>query len=260
MAGILRGVPDPALVAERDESFTVLAFGAHPDDLDFGAAGTIAAWAAGGADVHYAVMTDGDAGGFDPAHRGEIVAMRRDEQRAAASRVGVREVHFLGYRDGFLEPSHEVQRDVVRLIRLVRPDVVLAMHPERNWKSLQMSHPDHLACGEAVTRGIYPAAENPYAYPELEEAGLASYRVPWLWLYSAPEERVNHAVDITAQVEAKLEAIRVHLSQHPDIAATERYVRARLEATAASAGMAQGASAEAFHVVAVNAPETIAGF
>jgi LmbE family N-acetylglucosaminyl deacetylase len=238
----------------------VLAFAAHPDDLDFGAAGTIAAWTAAGAEVQYAIMTDGDAGGFDPAHRDEIVAMRHEEQRAAAARVGVKELHFLGYRDGYLEPSHEVQRDVVRLVRQVRPDVVLAMHPERNWSSLQMSHPDHLACGEAVTRAVYPAAENPFAYPELEASGLAAYRVPWLWLYGCPEERINHVVDITRHVDTKLEAIRVHLSQHPDIEATERYVRARLQATAARAGLPEGASGEAFHVVAVNAKETIAGF
>lgn len=238
----------------------VLAFGAHPDDLDFGVAGTVSALAAQGVEVHYGIMTDGDAGGFDPAHRAEIVAMRRDEQRAAAARVGVPEVHFLGYADGYLEPTREVQRDVVRLIRTVRPDIVVAMHPERNWSSLQMSHPDHLACGEAVTRAVYPAAENPYAYPELAEAGLDAYRVPWLWLYGAPDERVNHIVDVTRHVEAKLEAIRVHVSQHPDIAATERFVRAKLEATAAAAGLGAGTLAEAFHVVAVNSPRTIAGF
>jgi LmbE family N-acetylglucosaminyl deacetylase len=123
-----------------------------------------------------------------------------------------------------------------------------------------MSHPDHLACGEAVTRAVYPAAENPFAYPELEASGLAAYRVPWLWLYGCPEERINHVVDITRHVDTKLEAIRVHLSQHPDIEATERYVRARLQATAARAGLPEGASGEAFHVVAVNAKETIAGF
>ncbi|MEA5453133.1 PIG-L deacetylase family protein [Sinomonas sp. JGH33] len=256
----LAGIPDPARTPDEGGARRVLAFGAHPDDLDFGAAGTIAAWAAAGAEIHYGIATDGDAGGFDPAHRGEIVAMRRDEQRAAAARVGVREVHFLGYRDGYLEPSHEVCRDVVRLIRTVRPDVVLSMHPERNWSSLQMSHPDHLACGEAVVRAVYPAAENPYAYPELVEAGLDAFRVPWLWLYGAPEERINYTVEVTAHVEAKLEAIRVHLSQHPDIEATERYVRARLRSTAAAAGLPDGASGEAFHVVAVNAKETIAGF
>ena len=256
----LNGFPDPRRDAAHDRVRRVLAFGAHPDDLDFGAAGTIAAWTAAGSEVHYAIMTDGDAGGFEPAHREEIVAMRHEEQRSAAARVGVRDLHFLGYPDGYLEPSHDVRRDVVRLIRMVRPDVVLAMHPERNWSSLQMSHPDHLACGEAVTLAIYPAAENPYAYPELEEAGLGAYRVPWLWLYGCPDERVNHVVDVTPHVDAKLEAIRVHLSQHPDIVATERYVRARLQATAAGAGLPEGAFAEAFHVVAVNAKETIAGF
>ncbi|MDQ4503287.1 PIG-L deacetylase family protein [Sinomonas sp. ASV322] len=253
-------IPDSARTPDGAVVRRVLAFGAHPDDLDFGAAGTIAAWAAAGAEIHYGIMTDGDAGGFDPDQRDEIVATRRDEQRSAAARVGAREVHFLGYRDGYLEPSHEVRRDVVRLIRTVRPDVVLSMHPERNWASLHMSHPDHLACGEAVTRAVYPAAENPFAYPELADGGLGAYRVPWLWLYGAPEGRINHTVDVTAHVEAKLEAIRVHLSQHSDFEATERYVRARLLATAASAGFAEGASGEGFHVVAVNAKDTIAGF
>ena len=91
----------------------VLCFAAHPDDLDFGAAGTVAAWSAAGVEVQYCIMTDGDAGGFDPGHRERIVEMRHDEQRQAAKTVGVGTVHFLGQRDGFLEPSHEVVREVV---------------------------------------------------------------------------------------------------------------------------------------------------
>lgn len=247
---------DPA----RDTVRRVLCFGAHPDDLDFGASGTVAAWTRAGVEVQYCIMTDGDAGGFDPVHRASIVAMRHAEQQEAARTVGVGRVHFLGERDGFLEPSHEVQRKVVALVREVRPDVVLAMHPERDWTRMQRSHPDHLACGEAVTRAMYPAVENPYAYPDLLESGLEAFRLRWLWLYGSPAERENHAVDITDTFEAKLQALRSHLSQHPDVARMEGFVRTNSADLARLHGFPEGCLAEAFHVVEVNAADTIAGF
>lgn len=238
----------------------VLCFAAHPDDLDFGAAGTIAAWTAAGVAVSYCIMTDGDAGGFDPAHRAEIIALRATEQERAAALVGVTDIHYLHERDGFLEPNHLVMYEVVRLIREIRPDVVLSMHPERDWNRIQKSHPDHLAVGEAVTRAIYPAAENPFAYPELAESGLEAYKVPWLWLYAGPEERENHFVDVTEHLESKLAAIHVHVSQHPDAESMETVVRDGMRLNAQRAGLRDGGSAEAFHVVAVNGPGTIAGF
>lgn len=238
----------------------VLCFSAHPDDIDFGAAGTIAAWTKAGVEVSYCIMTDGDAGGFDPAQRAEIIALRAAEQERAAALVGVKDIHYLHQRDGYLEPNHEVMRGVVKLIREVRPDVVLSMHPERNWKRIQKSHPDHLAVGEAVTRAIYPAVENPFAYPDLAEAGLEAYKVPWLWFFAGPEERENHYVDVTEHVESKLEAIHVHVSQHPDTEAMEARVRRGMREYAERAGLPDGRSAEAFHVVMVNGPGTIAGF
>jgi LmbE family N-acetylglucosaminyl deacetylase len=245
---------------DRNRIERVLCFTAHPDDIDFGAAGTIAAWTAAGVQVSYCIMTDGDAGGFDPEQRDEIVRLRTAEQQRAAALVGVTEIHYLHQRDGYLEASHEVIREVVRLIRTVRPDVVLAMHPERNWNRIQKSHPDHLAVGEAVTRAVYPAVENPFAYPELAAAGLDAYRLPWLWLFAGPEERENHIVDVTAHVEDKLAAIHIHVSQHPDVEAMERTVRGLMVTTAQRGGLDPGRSAEAFHVVAVNGPGTIAGF
>ncbi len=164
----------------------VLAFAAHPDDLDFGAAGTVSALTSAGVQVEYCIMTDGDAGGFDDRDPQETARLRHLEQREAAAKVGVQTVHFLGERDGFLEPNQRVIREVVRLIRQIRPNIVMAMHPERAWDRLQRSHPDHLACGEAVTRAIYPAVENPFSFPELiTEQGLEAYKVPWLWLYGA---------------------------------------------------------------------------
>ena len=247
---------DPALHPVR----RVLCFAAHPDDLDFGAAGTVAAWTAAGAEVHYCIMTDGDAGGFAKDNHAEMAALRHAEQREAARTVGVEHVHFLGERDGYLEPSHEVMLRVVALIRQVRPDVVLAMHPERNWDRIQSSHPDHLACGEAVVRAVYPAVENPFAYPELEAQGLTAYKLPWLWLYAGPPERENHWVDVTATFDRKMEALRHHLTQHPDVAKMEAFVEAKARARAATGGLAEDRLAESFHVVAVNPPEAIAGF
>lgn len=238
----------------------MLCFTAHPDDIDFGAAGTIAAWTAAGVQVSYCIMTDGDAGGFDPAHREQIIEMRAEEQRRAAALVGVSDIHYLHERDGYLEPTHEVIKQVVKLIREIRPDVVLAMHPERNWDRLQKSHPDHLAVGETVTRAVYPAVENPFAYPELAEAGLEAYKLPWLWLFAGPESRENHFVDVTAHVDAKLAAIRIHASQHPDIEGMERTVRAMLAQNGERGGLPAGTSAESFHVVSVNGSNTIAGF
>ncbi|SKB76029.1 N-acetylglucosaminyl deacetylase, LmbE family [Arthrobacter sp. 49Tsu3.1M3] len=238
----------------------VLCFTAHPDDIDFGAAGTVAAWTAAGVQVSYCIMTDGDAGGFDPEQREEIVRLRVAEQQRAAALVGVTDIHYLHQRDGYLEPSHEVMREVVRLIRQLRPDVVLSMHPERNWDRIQKSHPDHLAVGEAVTRAVYPALENPFAYPELAESGLEAYKLPWLWLFAGPEEHENHFVDVTEHVESKLAAIHIHVSQHPDVDAMERTVRGLMLGTGARAGLPAGRSAEAFHVVTVNGQGTIAGF
>ena len=238
----------------------MLAFAAHPDDIDFGAAGTVAAWTAAGVEVSYCVMTSGDAGGFEPGDRDSVSELRRREQRAAAELAGVRNVHFLGEKDGYLAVTPEVVEKAVALIRRVRPDVVLSMHPERNWDRIQASHPDHLACGEIVTRAVYPAAENPFAFPHLAEQGLQAYKVPWLWFYGAPRERENHAVDVSATVENKLAAIRIHASQHPDLAGMETAVRGMLQDNARRFGLADGASAETFHAVGVNTERTIAGF
>jgi LmbE family N-acetylglucosaminyl deacetylase len=254
----------PAFPTEAEEPATaperVLVFAAHPDDLDFGAAGTIARWTAAGTQVSYCIMTDGDAGGFDAAHRPEIVAMRAAEQAEAARICGVSDLHFLHQRDGFLEPSYEVVGMVVELMRKIRPDIVLAMHPERAWDRIQKSHPDHLACGEAVTRAVYPAVENPFAYPELAEAGLPAYKVPYLWFFGGPVERENHFVDITEFVDTKVKAIRIHASQHPDVERMDARVRSMLRTNARRAGLEEGRSAEAFHVVGINTPATIAGF
>jgi LmbE family N-acetylglucosaminyl deacetylase len=145
-------------------------------------------------------------------------------------------------------------------MREVRPDIVVSMHPERSWDRIQKSHPDHLACGEAVTRAVYPAVENPFAYPELEAAGLRSFRVPWLWFYGGPAHLENRFVDVTGSVERKIAAITAHRSQHPDVGRMQSRVRAILQDNARRGGLPEGHSAESFHAVGINTDETIAGF
>lgn len=238
----------------------VLVFAAHPDDIDFGASATIARWTAAGASVSYCILTDGDAGGFSADDRPAVAGLRRQEQLAAAEIVGVTDVTFLGQPDGYLEPTDFVIREIVKRMREVRPDIVVSLHPERSWDRIQKSHPDHLACGEAVTRAVYPAVENPFAYPELEAAGLASFRVPWLWFYGGPAHLENRFIDVTGAEDTKLAAISAHRSQHPDVERMRSRVRAILQDNARRGNLPEGHSAESFHVVGVNTEETIAGF
>src|SRR3954454_7441733 len=136
---------------------------AHPDDVDFGAAGTVATWTDAGVKVTYCVVTDGDAGGFDVAvPRDRIGQIRQEEQRAAAAEVGVSDVVFLGYPDGRLEMSFDLRRDIARVIREVQPQRVFCQSPQRNMVRIPASHPDHLAAGEATLCAIYPDARNPF--------------------------------------------------------------------------------------------------
>ena len=152
---------------------------AHPDDVDFGAAGTVAAFTAAGVEVTYCIVTDGDAGGSDrPMPRVEMAALRQDEQRAAAAVVGVSDVRFLGHPDGMVQATLELRRDISRVIRQVRPERVITQSPERNWDAIFASHPDHLAAGEAAVCAVYPDARNPFAHPELlDEEGLEPWSV-----------------------------------------------------------------------------------
>ncbi|HEY5989321.1 MAG TPA: PIG-L family deacetylase, partial [Streptosporangiaceae bacterium] len=145
----------------------ILVITAHPDDVDFSAAGTIAGWTDAGIEVVYCIVTDGDAGGYDEAvPRLEIPALRRAEQTAAAKHVGVHDIRFLGYPDGRVEATIELRKDLARVIRQVRPDRVVCPSPERNYVRPGISHPDHRAVGSAAMDAVYPDARNPFAFPE----------------------------------------------------------------------------------------------
>jgi LmbE family N-acetylglucosaminyl deacetylase len=237
-------VPDEPVI-ER-----ILVVTAHPDDVDFGSAGTVASWTKAGYEVTYCIVTNGDAGGFDPAvPRSEIAGIRQAEQRAAAATVGVSDVRFLGYPDGRVVPSLELRRDIARVIRQVRPQRVLTQSPQRNYERVYASHPDHLAVGEAALCAIYPDARNPFAHPELlADEGLDAWTVPETWLMAAPG--AAHVVDVTDLYETKLAALLSHASQLPGVPGElDKVLRDWMAANAAAGGLPEGRLAEAFQVL-----------
>ncbi len=222
---------------------------AHPDDIDFSAAGTVAHWTDAGIEVSYCLVTDGDAGGFDDSvPRAEMGPLRRKEQTAAAACVGVSDLRFLGYPDGQVEPSLALRRDLARVIRQVRPDRVLCPSPERNYQRIGISHPDHRAVGSAALDAVYPDARNPYAFPELRQAeGLEPWTVREVWISAGPA--ADHFVDITDTFSRKVAALRAHESQTGQRADLEDFLRARLARLAEQAGFPAGRLAEAFQVL-----------
>jgi len=237
-------------VAEQDEQVVrALVVVAHPDDVDFGAGGTVAAWTAAGIEVSYCLCTDGDAGGFDPeVPRDQIGGIRQAEQRAAAKEVGVEDLVFLGYPDGRLTSSIELRRDISRVIRQRRPQRVIIQSPERNWERIYASHPDHLAAGEAAISAVYPDARNPFAHPELAAEGHQAWTVDEVWVMSVGDQ-ANRYVDVTDTFERKLAALHAHVSQTAHMEDLEGMLRGWLTLNAAAAGMPEGRLAEAFRVV-----------
>ncbi|OKI68970.1 PIG-L deacetylase family protein [Micromonospora sp. CB01531] len=238
----------PASASVLPDVRRALAVFAHPDDVDFGCAGTIAGWVDEGIEVAYLIVTRGDSGGFDDTPRAELPARREAEQRAAAAAVGVHRVDFLdGHPDGILSPSPELRRDIAAGIRRFRPDRVLTSSPLRRWEHLTgPSHPDHLAVGEATTCAVYPDARNRFAFPELIDAGLEPWVVREIWYAGGPAP--DHAVDVTDRVDRKIAAMRTHRSQtaHLDVAA---WVHDLLGMIAGDAGLPAGRLAEAFTVL-----------
>lgn len=226
----------------------ILVITAHPDDVDFGSAGTVAAWTEAGLHVTYCVATDGDAGGSDRSvSRADMAKLRQAEQTAAAAQVGVHDLHFLGYPDGRVEPTLELRRDLAAVIRRVRPDRVLCQSPERVYLRPGVSHPDHRAVGSAALDAVYPDARNPFAFPELLADGLEPWTVREVWVAGHPEP--DHYLDITATFDRKMAALRCHASQISDPAATEQRVRGWTGMTAARGGLPDGHLAEAYLVI-----------
>lgn len=183
---------------------------AHPDDIDFSIAGTVAALTQAGAYVAYCIVTSGEAGPPDEIDRGELRLRREAEQRSAASVVGVDDLFFLGYADGRVEANLSLRRDLSRVIRDVRPDLVISQTSNRDWDRVYFSHPDHLAVGEATASAVYPDSRNRWAHPELLEEGYEPHTVSRLWVIGLEP---NLFVDITDVFDLKVKALLSHSSQ-----------------------------------------------
>jgi LmbE family N-acetylglucosaminyl deacetylase len=183
-----------------------LAVGAHPDDVEFGCGGTLAKWAASGCEILHLVCTDGSKGSWDPDQDvAELVAMRRDEQRAAARALGGSgEVVFCGWTDGELQAGLRQRWEVASWIRRLRPEVILGHDP---WKRYRL-HPDHRAAGFLLTDGIV-AARDPHFFPEL---AAPPHRPTTLLLWEADEP--DHVEDVSAHLDTKLAALLCHRSQY----------------------------------------------
>jgi LmbE family N-acetylglucosaminyl deacetylase len=197
---------------------------AHPDDGEFMCGGTVAAWAKEGTEVHYCVVTDGSAGSNEPGvTREDMIPIREREQRAAAEVLGVTGLHFLGFRDGELEVNRDTRKALTRVVRRVRPEVVVAPDPSRLWSGTgYINHWDHKQAGTLALCAVMPDAPSRPQFSELLEEGFEPFEVPNLWLSA---EEPDTYVDITKTIDLKIEALRRHESQGTGDA--EEWVRER---------------------------------
>jgi LmbE family N-acetylglucosaminyl deacetylase len=207
---------------------------AHPDDAEYMCGGTVALWAREGTDVHYCVITDGSAGSNEPgATREEMAVVREREQRAAAEVLGVKSLSFLGYRDGELEVTLETRRAVTRVVRRIRPEVILAPDPQRLWSgSGYINHSDHKAAGVLALSAVMPDSPTRLQFTDLLDEGLEPFEIPNLWLSA---EEPDTYVDIGKSIDIKLEALTRHESQHRE--ESETWVRERARELGTQAGV-----------------------
>jgi LmbE family N-acetylglucosaminyl deacetylase len=194
---------------------TILAIFAHPDDPDFSMAGSAAIWADQGHDVYYCIITDGSAGSNDPNQDlAELVKIREAEQRAAAAVVGVKDVIFLGYKDGTLEPTLELRKELTRLIRQMKPDRVITGDPSAYFYGDEyINHADHRAAAEAAVTAVFPSAPTRPIFPELLAEGYQPHQVKELYITSTNGGGTIEYIDIAAAIDRKIEALRCHKSQ-----------------------------------------------
>jgi LmbE family N-acetylglucosaminyl deacetylase len=197
---------------ERQRERAMVVF-AHPDDAEFGSAGTAAKWANEGVEVTYVVATDGSKGSSDPEMTSaRLSAHRYQEQRNAAEILGVKHVEFLGLEDGVLQPTIELRRAITAAIRRYRPDTIIVPNPIRSFEMNAFAqHPDHLACGEAALAAIYPCCRDRLTFPELLDEGLEPHEVNEVLVIGTGSP--DYWVDISTTIDAKVRALKAHDSQ-----------------------------------------------
>jgi LmbE family N-acetylglucosaminyl deacetylase len=186
---------------------------AHPDDAEFGTAGTAAKLTQEGKEVVYVIVTDGGKGSSDPGMTSaRLTETRKEEQREAARVAGVHEVSFLDYPDGMLEPTLELRKAITACIRRYKPDVMICQNPVRDLSvGMFAHHPDHLAAGEAALAAVYPCARDRLTFPELLDEGLEPHAVKEVWVSGTGFP--DHFVDISSTLETKIQALKAHKSQ-----------------------------------------------
>lgn len=195
---------------------SAMAIVAHPDDIEFTCAGTLARWARAGAKTYYVLCTSGEVGiSKTSMTRKKAMEIREAEQLQAAEIAGAEQVIFLRYPDGMLEATMELRQQLVRQIRRFRPEVLITGDPAVLWASEgYINHPDHRAAAQAALDAAFPAAGQPHLFQELEEEGLVAHKVRKIYAYGW--DHVDEYVNIEDTIEIKIEALRAHASQMND--------------------------------------------
>lgn len=189
---------------------------AHPDDAEFGCAGTVARWADAGSEIIYVLGTSGDKGSDDPNMTPEmLVETREREQREAAAILGVKTVEFLHFRDAELLPDLNLRLAITRVVRQYKPDAVICQDPTNRWEGQEyIQHPDHIAMGEATLAAVFPSARDRLTFPQLLDEGLQPHKVTDVFVGGAREPDVW--IDVTDSFDTKLKALGAHKSQMGD--------------------------------------------
>ena len=216
---------EPGIWREPQNILVILA---HPDDPEFFCGGTLARWAREGHHIQYYLLTCGDKGRNDHNKNipgDELCDLRHQEEYAAASVLGVEAVHFLDREDGTLIPGIDLRRDVVRIIRQMKPDILVTCDPQNLFASYGLNHPDHRAAGQVVLDAVFPAAGNDLFFPELLTEGYPPHMPKEVWV--SLTEQPNVTLDITDIWPVKLKALQEHKSQIGDPAAFEERMRKR---------------------------------
>jgi len=218
---------------QEHEPKRIMGIFAHPDDPEFFCGGTFARWAAEGSDIIFVLATSGDKGSSDPEMTGARLAeIREVEERNAAAALGAKEVIFLRYPDGELQPTLELRRDITRLIRLKKPDIVVTNDPTVFWfGTVSINHPDHRAIGAATLEAVYPTARDRLNFIELErDEKLETHKVKQIYICGTQSPTIK--VDVTAYLETKINALREHKSQIPDMEAMAERMRSNKDSEA----------------------------
>jgi LmbE family N-acetylglucosaminyl deacetylase len=218
----------------------VLGIVAHPDDLELGASGTMAYFANNGADVYYLILTDGSKGSKDKSlSPKELIRIRQDEQRSALKTIGGKSVIFLNYPDAELEVTMKLKKDIVKVIREIKPDVVITIDPSMLYSAERgyINHPDHRAAGQATLDSVFPLARDHLSFPELYKAGLEPHKTSTVLLINFADG--NHVIDITTTMDKKISALKAHPSQF-DISKIAPFVHEMATKVGEKAGYEKG--------------------